>query len=179
MSSKLEKLKKLRSLSEDFRATNSEREIAYKKYIEYKAKYGLDDEEEEQEYTLKAISKQEFYLLIAIIYSFKLEPYKYKNKSTLRIYFKSTKNKFIAIKDEFDYHKSKLKEILNGITMKYIHSQVKAPSIDEESNRTDENLIIPSEEFLKAYNLNTWLDSENYKNNLKIEEQDMEGKWNI
>lgn len=38
---KLEKLKKLRDLSEDLSTTPAERELAYKRYIEFKSKYSL------------------------------------------------------------------------------------------------------------------------------------------
>lgn len=164
MDNKLEKLKKLRSLAEDNRATPSERELAYKKYVEYKNKYSLDDSELPKEFVfIKAADQYELKLLYSILDSFKLEMYHLKNKSKLKIYFYATTSEYLAVKDEFEYHRLKLTQILDGTTIKYLHSQVIVPVVNENSD------IKYSEEFLKAYFGNSWLDKEKYKNKMKLE----------
>ena len=80
MDNKLEKLRKLRSLAEDSRATPSERELAYKKYVEYKNKYSLDDTKSQKELVdIKVDNQYETYLLYAILDTFNLGIYRMRN----------------------------------------------------------------------------------------------------
>lgn len=165
MDKKLEKLRKLRSLAEDTSTTPSERELAHQKYVEYKNKYSLDDIEIQREFIfMKSANQYELKLLYSIINSFNLEMYTVKKQSKLKLYFYATKSEQLAIKDEFEWHRSKLTQILEGTTLKYLHSQVIVPVTDKKSDDTYSN------EFLKAYRGCAWLDNENYKNKLKLRE---------
>lgn len=166
MDNKLEKLRKLRSLSEDTRATLFERELAYKKYVEYKNKYSLDDTKSQKKFVdIKVDNQYETYLLHAILGTFNLDIYHTRNKSRLRFYFYATDSEYLAVKDEFEHHRLKLTQILEGTTVRYLHSQVIVPvdATDDDSSPKKQH----SDEFLKAYFGNSWLDRENYKNKFK------------
>lgn len=164
MKNKLEKLRKLRSLAEDTSTTLFERELAHQKYVEYKNKYSLDDTEIKRDFVFIKVSDQhELKLLYAIVDSFNIEMYQLKKHSKLKVYFYATKSEYLAIKDEYDWHRSKLIHILEGTTIKYLHSQVIVPVENKNSNKKY------NEEFLKAYHGNSWLDKERYKNKLKLE----------
>lgn len=166
MDNKLEKLRKLRALAEDDRTTPSERELAYQRYIEYKNKYGLDDTESQKElFDIKVDSQYETYLLIAILDTFNLGIYRMKNKSRLRFYFYATDSEYLAVKDEFEHHRLKLTQILEGTTVRYLHSQVIVPVVSTNDSSPKKQR---SDEFLKDYFGNSWLDKENYKNKLKL-----------
>lgn len=166
MDNKLEKLRKLRALAEDDRTTPSERELAFQRYIEYKNKYGLDDVESQKELVnIKVDNQYEVYLLLAILDTFNLDVYHMKNKSSLRFYFYATNSEYIAVKDEFEHHCLKISQILKGTTIRYLHSQVIVPVESTDDSSSKKQL---SDEFLKAYFGNSWLDKENYKNKLKL-----------
>lgn len=166
MDNKLEKLRKLRSLAEDSRATPSERELAYKKYVEYKNKYSLDDTKSQKELVdIKVDNQYETYLLYAILDTFNLGIYRMRNKSRLRFYFYATDSEYLAVKDEFEHHRLKLTQILERTTVKYLHSQVIVPVAATNDGSPKKQR---SDEFLKAYFGNSWLDKENYKNKLKL-----------
>lgn len=88
-----------------------------------------------------------------------------RNKSRLRFYFYATDSEYLAVKDEFEHHRLKLTQILEGTTVKYLHSQVIVPVAATNDGSPKKQR---SDEFLKAYFGNSWLDKENYKNKLKL-----------
>lgn len=168
---KLEKLKKLRDLSEDLSTTPAERELAYKRYIEFKSKYSLNDEDvEEKIFNIKTNTEFELTLLDNILYTFGIkEVYNFKYNSKLKRGFKTTKIIFEGVKDDFEYHRDKLKATLMGVTYRYIHTQINPPEIDDSDSSNFDQELDPT--FKKAYLGNAWLARENYKNRLKIEER--------
>ena len=99
---KLDKLKKLRDLSEDLSTTPAERELASKRYIEFKSKYSLNDEDVEEEiFNIKTSTEYELALLDNILYTFGIkELYNFKHNSKLKRCFKTTKSIFEGVKDE-------------------------------------------------------------------------------
>lgn len=164
---KIEKLRKLRNLSEDKSTTPSERELAYQKYVEYKKKYSLEDFEEEEK-KFHYIRAKDFYssnLLFYILVSFGLEPYSQKRCSQNKIIFFCTESVYLAVKDDYDFHSVNLHEIIYGITVKYLHTQIKPPEIESSGNSKY------SKNFIKSYFNNEWLNRENYKNKVKIEKK--------
>ena len=73
---KIEKLKKLRSLSEDTSTTEAERNLAYKRYLEFKSKYSLELEDEKDEIELldiKVNNEFEGILLSYVLSSFGID----------------------------------------------------------------------------------------------------------
>lgn len=164
---KLEKLKKLRALSEDKSTTDAERQLAYQKYTEFKEKYHLnDDEEEKKRFEIRVKNFYEWELFAYIAWSFGIEDtYKQKYCSKFKIIFYCTQNIFLALTDDFDFHKKNLHSILLGTAIKYMHVQVKKPkpATETEKNNSYDEIL------LKAYWGNTWLDNEDYNQKKKIE----------
>lgn len=163
------KLEKLRKLSEDTSTTENERELAYKRYVEFKEKYQLkDNEEEEKRYFIRTKNIYEKSLLCHILWSFNIENlYFEKRCSKNKIIFYCTEETYLAILDDFEFHKNNLHNILDGITTKYLHTQIKPPILTTEDNKTltakyDKN-------FLKAYFGSAWLDDIKYKNKIRLE----------
>ncbi|MFR4518972.1 MAG: DUF2786 domain-containing protein [Fusobacterium sp.] len=161
---KIEKLKKLRSLSEDTSTTEAERNLAYKRYLEFKSKYSLEDEEDEIELLdIKVNNEFESILLSYVLSSFGIDKtYHKKNYSQLRKYFYTDKNTYKAIIDDFEYHRYNVNEIIKGVLHRYCHTQVEIP---KPQNVSDEEV---SELLEKSYYENSWLDEEEYKNCLRI-----------
>lgn len=164
---KLEKLKKLRALSEDSSTTQAERELAYQRYIDFKAKYSLDDiesEERTEKLFIRVKNEYEEELLNYIAYSFGIDTYKEKGCSKLKVVFVIKRSIYIAIEDDYNFHKNNIFSILRGILVKYLHTQVKPPI-----PVTDGNYVKNDKNFLKAYWGNAWLNDEAYRKKLKLE----------
>ena len=164
----LDKLRKLRALSQDTITTEAERELAYKKYQELKKKYTIDDaelEEKEKCFVIKTQNSFERELLLYILWSFDLEGYTTKFCSKLKIIFYTKQSVYKAIQDDFKFHSKKTNAILNGVLIKYLHTQIKEP-IPVESSETINNL---DPDMVKAYQSNSWMNNEKYTKNLKIE----------
>lgn len=159
---KIEKLKKLRSLSEDTSTTEAERNLAYKKYLEFKGKYSLKDEEDEIEVLdIKVNNEFEDILLSYVLSSFGIyKTYHRKNYSQLRKYFYTDKNTYKAIIDDFEYHRYNANEIIKGVLHKYCHTQVEIPKPENVSDEEVSKLV------KKSYYESSWLDEEEYKNRL-------------
>lgn len=165
---KLLKLQKLRNLSNDMSTTESERKLAYQRYVEFKEKYNLEFlEEKEERYFIRASNFYENVLLTYILMSFEVESYSQKRCSKNKIIFYCKKSTYQAIKDDFEFHSKNLYNILFGTTVKYLHTQIKPP-LNEDSETSEKPSY--SKEFLKAYFGNEWLNKEEYKNRIKIGE---------
>lgn len=166
INNKLLKLKKLRALSEDTSTTQSERQLAYERYVEFKEKYNLEDPEEEERFFIKTDNFYQRALLFYILYSFNIEKiYHQKRSSKNKVIFYCTENTYQAVKDDFEFHSKNLHDILFGTTVKYLHTQIKPPEI-ENSNTSEKTTY--SKSFLKAYSGSRWLNKEDYKNRIKI-----------
>ena len=164
---KIEKLKKLRNLSEDTSTTEAERSLAYQRYLEYKSKYSLEDEENEIELlNIKVNNEFEGILLSYVLSSFGINNiYHKKNYSQRRKYFYTDKNTYKAVLNDFEYHRYNINEIMKGMLHKYCHTQVEIP---KPQNVSDEKV---SELLQKSYYENSWLDDEEYKNRLRISQK--------
>ncbi|MDH6456945.1 hypothetical protein M2102_000560 [Fusobacterium sp. PH5-7] len=165
----LDKLRKLRALSQDMTTTEAERELAYKRYQEIKKKYAVDDselEEKEERFHIRVQNTFEKDLLRYILWSFDLTSYTEKHCSKLKVIFYTKKSVYEAIQDDFKFHSRKTNAILDGVLTKYLHTQIKEPEL-VASSETINNL---DPDMLKAYWNNSWMNNENYSKKLKIED---------
>lgn len=160
----IDRLKKLKALADDKRASTEERNNALAKYMDLKEKYNVElDEEETSFYSILCKDEYMKTVLYSIIKSFKLECYILKKKSKRRICFECSKNLYELILDEYKFHEKKVEQILTGTLVKYCHSQIYFPQEECESSSEE-----PSREFMKAYLGNSWLNKENFSNTKKI-----------
>lgn len=162
----IEKLKKLRALSADSGATKNERKTAFEMYSKLKEKYNVELEDEFiKEFSILTKNEFEKIILNGVLISFNLECYTRRTQSKRRLFFESSENMYTLIKDDFNFHKNKIKDILKGTVIKYCHTQIFIP---EESYSAEESRVNFSKEFVKAYCNNSWLEDEEYSNRKKI-----------